>query len=213
MYISGTFDTKNSLGGHVLWLEFFFYDKWFELEWRMTPTMELYFPFNFDKSQEFGFNEIDETGFMSMSMQAVVYPFQGFNLPLGIGLGYTTYEITGIEIKEKASDDYYVDFELETVDIIVSYRVIDFLRFGLAFGLPIYKEATVEDDSGTVKNFSDMQFIPVLRATVEYYPVANLSLKFGYTFIPMVEDKSAAYYLHYFHHSFEFSIGYGFNLR
>ena len=200
-------DEPPSLSAQVLTIEFFYYDTWFELEWSITTAQELLFPFNFERAEDANLTDIEDTGLETMSMMAVVYPFQGLDLPLGIGLGYSRFVADGLEMKTGA----YYELETDTVDLLFSYRIKDFLRFGFVVGFPIEKRMfTEEEGAGSSGEVSDFDFVPHFKGTVEYYPVANLSLKFRYATIPVVNIDGG---MDYWHHIFTFSIGYGFNLR
>ncbi len=176
-------------------MSFYYYDKWFEINWDFVPG---------------GASEK-----MFMCLETTVYPFYPFNLPLGISLGYMTYQMGWTRL----NDDYEVMVESDYIYLGVTYRLWDRLRLGLAYMFDIDDSITVYD----FMMFNEYRYMDDkigfnLLVSAEVFVWRNLSLRLRYALMSFNNREESGSmgtfgsHLRLYSHYLEFSVGYGFHL-
>jgi hypothetical protein len=175
-------------------MAFYYYDKWFEINLDFVP----------------GGGASEK---MFMCVETTAYPFYPFNLPLGISLGYMTYQMGWTSL----NDNYEVKVESDYIYIGVTYRLWDRLRLGLAYMFDLKDSVTI-DDFSTEYHYTDDGLNLNLMVSAEYFVWRTLSLRFRYAFMNFNNKEesggsgSFGSHLRLHNHYLEFSVGYGFRL-
>ncbi len=219
-------DPKTTWNWETVFFQFYYYDYWFDVNATYQPPMapghSSYKSFSgvvgyqtSAGSDEISFSHIYLTG----------YPFQFFDLDLGITVGHLHYNVKWIRADSIVSAQReYLKQSYQAMSLGVTYRFLNRFRIGANVLLPYKVRLTYFTSDGgnyAYQIFDQDKLIPGFSVEIAAFIVSNLSISVEYYFMysnlgQIFDDTPNGATLgsnpKYMNHRITLAIGYGFKL-
>jgi hypothetical protein len=222
-------DPKTTWNWETLFFQLYYYDYWFDINATYQPAMAPGHSSYKSFSGAVGYYQpeagSDEISFSHIYLTG--YPFQFFDLDLGITVGHLHYNVKWVRADHSIStpEREYLKQSYQAMSVGVTYRFLNRFRIGANILLPYKVRLTYyTDDNGaayTYQLFGQDMMIPGCSVELAAFIVSNLSLSVEYYFMysnldEIYSDTSNTASIgsnpKYMNHRITFAIGYGFKL-
>ena len=220
-------DPKTTWNWETVFFQFYYYDYWFDVNATYQPPMAPgHSSYKSFSGETYGYQPeagSDEISFSHIYLTG--YPFQFFDLDLGITVGHLHYNVKWIRADSIVSGEReYLKQSYQAMSVGVTYRFLNRFRAGANILLPYKARWTYYTDDGpanyTYQIFDQDKLIPGFSVEIAAFIFSNLSLSVEYYFmysnLDVIYSDTSTGTLgsspSYMNHRITLAIGYGFKL-